>query len=323
MKIQSLGLSFLCALSAQSVVADEKFMRKVPNEYETVGGYTLGMNNSGVAATGGVSAVRVNPGMLPLEQQYGVVAGYYWPTSGRDFYNAGIVDTKTSSVAAGVSYTGFSKDPEDQFDASPNEIDSPVKQRLSIALAKSFSRLSGGLAGHYVVANKEEQFTTKKVDGVTLGFGLAGLLTPTIRFGASVENLANDKVKNYAPQTIRGGLAYLFARGQASAHLDYRERERVGLFESDSKDFLRNTIDEGYDDPERMLIASFSAKVYDVIRLLAAYGTSVSAEDDRQSLTGGIALISNALVINYNIAKPYLQESKVQHGLSIGITMAM
>lgn len=319
MKLHSLCCSLLCVGMAGEVLAVEDF-RKIPNEYETVGGYTLGMNNSGVAATGGTSAVRVNPGMLPLEQQYGVVAGYYWPTSGRDFYNAGIVDTKTSSVSAGVNYTGFSKD----YDSEIIETDSPVKQRLSLAFAKSFSRISAGLAGHYVVANEENGLEkAKKVDGIGIGFGVAGLLTPTLRFGASVENMANDKIKNYAPQTIRGGVAYLFGKGQASAHLDYRERERVDQFEGDYKPVPGIPVDKGFHDPERMLIASFSAKVYDVLRLLAAYGASITAEDDRQTLSGGIAIVNNAMVINYNIAKPYLKESKIQHGLSLGFTMAM
>src|SRR5690606_30326723 len=104
-------------------------------------------NNAGVAALGGISAIRVNPGLLPLEPEYSISAGYYWPVQGRNYYQGGIVDAVTSSkIAAGVSFTGFS----DDYEKDPFERDSPINRRVAIGVAHAFKKVSLGISGQYV-----------------------------------------------------------------------------------------------------------------------------------------------------------------------------
>ena len=51
-------------------------------------------------------------------------------------------------------------------------------------------------------------------------------------------------------------------------HLDYRERERIALFETEHT-------------PERLAIASCSVRVYDVVRVLARLRTVASRQERR------------------------------------------
>ena len=72
----------------------------LPAEYESDGGHSLGFGHGGVAAVSGQSSVKANPAMLPLEKHYRVSAGYHWPVFGREYYQAGVVDSVTSSIAS-------------------------------------------------------------------------------------------------------------------------------------------------------------------------------------------------------------------------------
>ncbi|MBF0440607.1 MAG: hypothetical protein HQK54_01760 [Oligoflexales bacterium] len=327
MKISCAGFVFLIYVLTSSFptygAESSKTDRRIPNEYESMGGHSLAFSNSGVAALDGLPAVRMNPGLLPLETQYSIAGTYYWPTSGRDFYQAGIVDSSTASVAAGISATGFSE----KFNLEEQkEMDSRAKRRFSLGIGKAFSMFSIGAEGQYVegYVMEDGSFVLKK--SPTVGVGIAGLLTKQLRFGFSAENLSNRKVAELSPRTLRAGVAYLIMEGSVSLNFDLRERERLEFFENPEPgsraDITQDVLIKKYKTPERMALMSFTAKIYDVLRILLSYGQTLT-EDKRQTLSGGLALVHQRFSFSYSLSKPYLKYKDTQSALSLNILVSM
>lgn len=326
--------SFFCAAQAASAAQASSF-RKIPDEYESVGGHGLGFNNSSAAATGGMSAIRMNPAMLALEKEYSVSAGYHWPTTGREFYQAGVVDSKTSNVAAGLSYSSFSEGHVNPlFQKNVQELDSPVKRRVSIGVAAPFSVVSLGVGGQYVQGYTQDTVgggkEEKEISGVGLALGAAGLINSQLRVGVSAENLSNRKIADFAPRTFRAGGAYLFGNGDVSLHLDFRQRDRVTLFEGEQPSIgfgiAQSKNDAAFNDvyskPEQMVVGSASARVQDFLRLLASYGRSVGT-DNRQSLAGGVAVVNHKFSLSYMASRPYFPEESAHHAINMSIDIAL
>ena len=112
---------------------------RLPDEYELAGTSSSAVLNTGAAVAGGVDAIRVNPALLALKKTYSVSAGYLWPTSGREIYRLGVVDSTTSKYAAAFSYLGF-KGGNDPLETSTR--DSQVLKRGSVAVAYPLQRVA-------------------------------------------------------------------------------------------------------------------------------------------------------------------------------------
>lgn len=319
-RILFLFLSVGLLLTDLAIAKDNTPPGRLPDEFESDGGHTLGFSYGGTAAVSGQGSIRANPAMLVFEKKYEVSAGYNWPSVGREFYQAGVVDSKTASFAAGFTYTSF----RERF-KNPNELsdkdekyqafyDSPIKNRLSIGLAQAFSKFSVGLGAQIV--NSATDADSKR--GVTLGGGLAGLLTPKLRFGLSAENLANRGIKNVAPTVFRGGLAYMLFDGDLTLHLDYRQRERVAV-EGLSFETASNEKNK-YSSSEKMAIVSSSVRIQDLLRLLAGYGMEVGGK--RSSLSGGVALVNKNFSFSYLLGKPYMQHGNMHQAVNLEMQLA-
>ena len=310
---------FLCG---QNLFAQKLDHRQIPDEYEAVGGHALGLGNAGAAGLGGVAAARLNPALLPYESEYSVVFGYHWPSTGRDFYQMGIVDSVTSKVAAAFNYTNFGEEFKKFRESSPNELDSPLRKRAVLALAGSLSKISLGMAGQYVEGYKKVGGDFERSKGVTIGAGLSGLITPSIKFGLSAENLSNRKVKMFAPQYVRAGLGILMFEGSLSWQLDLQQRERIDIFENDT--ILEMAPDstqqneKKFIDPERMVINSFSVRFMNIVRLLASYGQAFSS-DKRRSLSGSLGLVQNKFAISYGVSRAYWDQTATHQALDVNV----
>ena len=310
--------------------------QRIPDEYESIGGHSLGFANGGTAAISGLGSVRSNPAMLAIEKQYSVAAGYHWPSVGREFYQAGAVDGKTSKVAAGIVYTSSQNDYKglDSFSKGSDQFsafyDSPIKFRVSGGIAQSFNNFSLGISGQYIEgllpsngsfdASNRDSF----VKSATLGFGIAGLLTKSLRFGLSGENLTNKKVKDLAPKTFRAGLAYTLFGGNLTLHFDYLQRERV----FHEKQALSIDIDaeqispEKLEKPEQLLTGSASIRVQDLLRLLVATGQDLSGSG-RRTIGGGIALVNKSFSLSYMINQPYTSDPSTHQAVNISMQVAI
>ena len=297
----------------------------IPDEYRASGGYSIGLSHAAMVADNGVAAVELNPAMIALARDYRVSLGYNWPATGRGFYQVGIVDGKTAKIAAGVLYTGF----HEKFDGHGflhTELDSPIKQRGRVAMSGMLGKIALGVSGQYVegyqftenvhglpalTSDKYRYGSTAhdKRTGITAGLGAAIALTPTLRLGAAINNLANRKVRDFAPRTIRAGAAWFATpQGDIAVHLDYYERERVALFE------------QGQHTPERLAIASCSVRVYDVVRILAAYGQSLV--DKSGEFAAGLTLVNDNISLSYGFRRPWPRNTITQ-AVNLGFTVVL
>jgi len=334
------AIQFICMMAPASAFSATG--PAVPEEYESTGGQSLAFGGSVVTGIGGASAIRANPALMALEKEYSVNGAYHWPTAGRDFYQLGVVDGKTSSVAAGFSYTGAqdnyqglasSDEPQTQTSARPEVVglskDSPVVRRASLALALPVGKVFLGAGGSFVEARAPSETLMEdsdvRVKGFTMGFGLAGHISEALRVGFSAENLANKKVQYAAPTFYRAGASY-FLGSLASIHLDYRRREAVTLYEGRAAAFTLNG-NEGAKatalSPENFLNASASVRIYDLLRVIMATGQVKSVEQSATRVAGGLALVNQNFNFSYQALKPNLSEEAVHHALSLGLNIMM
>ena len=310
--------------------------QRVPDEFESAGGLGLGLGNSGTASDTGLAAVRNNPAMLALEKQYSVSAGYHWPSAGREFWQAGAVDSKTSRTSAGLLYsTGKDKyvsqaelkdKDEDRFKTF---YDSPIKFRIAGALAQQFSNLAVGLGVGYVEGYhpEDEKHLEKEpelIKGVLFGFGLAGMLSPALRFSASVENFNNQKLKDLAPKTYRAGVSWNGLYPGLLVNADYKQRDRVLQERLVSKgDELSLAEDgEGLSGPEKMVTGSFSMAFQQAFRLLGSYGQDISGTG-RKSISGGIALVNQSVSLSYLVGKPYMSDKRIHQAVNLSMQVSI
>jgi hypothetical protein len=337
-KFTGIGAGWVCALlsgplanlTTCALASDLSLVGQIPDEYESTSGHGIAMNNAGYASNDGASAIRANPALLALQKQYTVTAGYHWPTVGRDYYQAAVVDSQTSPVAAGVSYTGFSTDYEYFRENNQASLyDSPLIRRGALGVAQSFGRLALGVGGVFVESRPtwsdrvRQTREDQNIRGVGLNLGLAAPLSTELSLGASVENVSNNKIKEYAPRTIRAGMAYSFTK-MVVGFLDLRQRDRVAAFESSKKidpDQVESPSTPDALAPERLVIASFSAHLQDVLRLVGSYAQSLT--DDRRSLAGGLAVVSKNFSLSYTVAQPYMKLRTAHQAVTLSLDMAM
>jgi hypothetical protein len=304
----------------------------IPDEIDLTGGVRTGFSNGGLAFDSGMSAIRSNPAMIAMDKTYLISGGYHWPSVGSDYYQVGVIDSKTSEVAAGISLIR----PTEDFKAVSkrarlNEVVHPLKNRVSVAFGFSLQRLALGISGQLVEAFEfqEQSETQEKIRGNTLGFGVAGLLTPSIRFAASVENLANRNVEFIAPRFYRAGLAYAHDSGLFSIHADYVSR--AAIVDSDSAFFTQRlrsfglkadpTTDVKSAELQQQFIGSFSARAYDLLRILGGYGNNI--ESGSQSFGGGVALVKDAWTFSYVAMRPNTESPTAHQAASLEVNISL
>ena len=270
-------LFFTSPLMAESIV----------DEYSATGGLGIGFNNTGVAYQDDLSAIRINPALLAQKKQYSFSGSYHWPVSGNEFYHAGVIDSKTSPVATGLSYTGYLDD-----------TDNLIKRRIHLGLAQSMGKMKAGISGQFLETNKT---TDKKIRSITLGIGLLTPITPNLNLGGSIENMANNKIKDIAPRTYRAGLSYKLSR-TIHANLDYQNRRK-----------FTSEITESGDKKEQMIFASLVGFWKQYLKLFASYGRQISSKDKHSALAGGAGIQNKNLSLTYMVAMPNLDVEKEKH----------
>lgn len=331
-KTNILAFSILSLTAVRAVAAvDPNTVPKLPEEYLSTGEHATAFANGGSLSSTGYSAVRANPAMLANDKQYTVGGGYHWPVAGREYYQAGVVDSKTSSLAAGVNYSSAVDDYQGPWnkDGSVRAGESPVKRRVGIGLAQNLKNFSLGASGQFVEAYDPTKTFNEEADrlkGFTFGAGLIGGITTNLRFGLSVENLANKKIAFAAPTIYRAGLAWGAAR-DVSVYFDYRRREAVEAFEAAPPSL---SIVDG-DAPgatgsltaEQSLLAGASIRIFDLLRVSAGGGASTAGEKPTSTLAGGIALVNKSFTFAYAVQRPDMKQSGVHHTVNLGLEMSM
>ncbi|MCX6124825.1 MAG: hypothetical protein NTV34_08760, partial [Proteobacteria bacterium] len=306
----SLGISISILLSivisAGSCLAGPPHSQTIPEEYLSTGEQSTALANGGSLSSGGYGAVRANPAMLAAEKQYTLGGGYHWPSKGREYYQGGIVDAKTASVAAGFSYTSSLNNYEGAWakDGSVMAEDTPVRRRANVGLGQSFKTFSLGLGGGFIeAADPTKTFSedSDRVKGFTLGAGAVIGIAANIRAGLSVENLANKKVSFAAPTIYRAGLVWGAVK-DFSVFLDLRSREAVlsydapppaiGLFKTEQSSSKEVESEKGF-------VLGGLVRIYDLLRVSAATGMSVQGSRSSATAAGGLALVNKAFTFAY------------------------
>jgi len=285
----------------------------VPEEFEVAGGPSLAFGNSGSVAYSGPGSLKLNPGMLAIEKQYSMGAAYHWPAFGREFYKLGVVDSQTSPVAAGVSYTSFVTPDDAAFGGEGSSDGRYVARRIGLGAAWAFRTFAAGVSGQWTEAGPPAssfEVDTKSpaaIRGTSLNAGVVGLLTPSTRIGFSVEGLANNSVGIYSPSYTRVGLASLVSQGQTSVHLDWLRRE-----------MLPGEIEE-----EQMVTGSFSVKIYDYLRLLGAYGKDPLPGHARETAAAGISLVGPKFSLSYAASRPDVRMEEAHQAINLNLELSM
>lgn len=323
----------MCLLGSQSLFADRI---KVPEEFESTGGHSLAFGGSVSSGLGGVSAVRSNPALLGLDREYSVNASYHWPAAGRDFYQVGIVDGKTSSVAAGLSFTGSLDQYQGLSDTENMESgvqktslskDSPIVRRAGLAFAIPVGRIFLGATGGYIEARPPAETLnpsdTKPVKGFTLGLGMASQVSRSLRFGISAENLANKKIRYAAPTFVRVGASYFFG-DVVTLNLDYRRRESVSVYEGATPSLSLASNDSSEVEAfENLLIGSTAVRVYDLLRLIGSVGRELNGDSPSTRIAGGVSLVNQQFNFSYQALRPDISNESVHHAVALGLEISM
>ena len=325
MRSRCIALGSWCAAMTLAFPAFAAEKSSLPDEITATGGQGSAQAGGGAALISDQSSIHINPAMLYRHKNYDVAGTYVWPIEGRPFYRASAIDGVTSKWTAAFEYTGFS----DALTARDSrKIDSPVRRRGSLAFAIPSDLLSIGLAGHYVEADDPTEPVAKTVKGFTLGTGIAMQLANSIRFGASVENLNNDRLKNVSPRTVRVGLAWEDKSGSLAFHADYRDRERsaylegLPLTEQGTLAIVDPSVKPSELPHEKMAIIGGQISTMDVLRLFFAAGKNLGGEKS-QVTSGGLGIYQKNFSLAYAVSRIYPDAKGLQNSLSLSITMKM
>ena len=203
-----------CSLTSVDVHADSsKLAPEVGYNYGDVEDARWAATSGALRAAGnGVTSIWANPAGLAYSQVYhvGALAGI-WPEAKRQSYGAGVMDSSTSRLAAGVGLVWSGQDP-DGIDRQ--SID------LRLALAYPFSsKISFGLTGRYLDVKQGglgplgQSYVSGGLEGKTIlkNFSFdAGLrINPVdnLSFGLLGTNLSNPG-NGFQPTTAGGGVGY-------------------------------------------------------------------------------------------------------------------
>jgi hypothetical protein len=310
---------------ASPALAVDQELRQIPDEYETTSGHGIALNNGGYASNDAISAIRANPALMAQEKRYTMSGGYHWPVSGREYYQAAVVDSKTSPIAAGVSYTGYTDDYSyAREDEHASRFDSPIVRRGVVGFAQNVGAAALGIGatyveGHELWSQRSPWDDDRRVKGVGLNAGISYPVSSVLSLGAAVENASNRKIKDYAPKTYKASAALGLQPGVV-ATLDYRQRDRVSEFEAGVVD--PDAVDAAESlSAEQLGIAGISAQVQDFVKLIASYAQAFG--DDRRSLAGGVALTSQHFSLSYTMARPYMTQSTSHQAVTLSLDVAM
>lgn len=332
--MRSLSLALLSCLLTSSLLADEQ-RSVLPDEIEAIGGEGAAQAHAGAASLSDQSAIHLNPAMLYKHRKYDVSGAYFWPIEGRPFYRLSVIDGVTSRWTVAAEYTGFQEALENR---ASRDWDSPVRRRGSLAFGLPADRIALGFAGHYVEAEDPGSYEVKTIKGFTLGAGLAGQLTSTIRAGFSLENFNNQKLKEVSPQVLRAGVAYEHPSGSFLFSVDYRQRQRSKTLEgqllNDNGSSVALVADPGVTPTpiednsnvegkdEKMAFIGAQVRTFDVVRLFLAGGHAVEGER-RDRISGGIGIYQKNFSLAYAVSRDYPEQKDLQGSLYLSIIMKL
>jgi hypothetical protein len=220
----------LATCSGSAFAQSNLDFHNVLTESQATPGFGLGLGHMNTThGDGEISGIKTNPALLMGKKNYQVEANYQWPTEGRELYQIGVVDSRTSKTTAGLLYSGH-------FDKTKNlRTDIPAKHRIHVGFAQRTGKFRLGIAGQYSAGDKN---ATNEIKGVRFNGGLIADVSDKLKIGASGENLGSKKLATIAPTTFRGGVSYAFSKGFEVQGNYMRRRLVEGEFILGDKDWI-------------------------------------------------------------------------------------
>lgn len=307
-----IGRQFLKPVLFFMFLSQPSIAQKIPDAYETVPGKAQALNGTATAyGIGDLGALSTNPALLFATPNYEFSTAYHWPTAGREFYQAGIIDSKTRKIAAALSYTGYM----DKYNNTVESIetDSKLTRRIQTGFAHPFGKISFGVSLQYLEAKKIVQKNEiQDIKGFNFGLGLFTKFSKSLSLGASANSLNSKKLGEVAPKTYRAGLSYKLA-AKWLANLDLKQRDRT-------------PEEVGLTKPERMGFVALIYNHQNKLELLASYGKEFSTENGRkprESLSGGASIQMEKVKLGYTVLKPYRRSPEKHQSIHLSFAVRM
>lgn len=302
----------LFVFSALALWVPQSYAQQVPDAYESTPGRAQALNGTSTAyGVGDMGSVQTNPALLYTTPSYEFSAAYHWPSTGREFYKTGVIDTKTKKLATAIVYTG-SLNKLQNTDVAINT-DSKISQKIQAGFARSFGKFSFGISAQYVEGQElNENSRLAKTKGFNFGAGLYTKFSSNLSIGASAEGIGSKKMKNLSPKTYRAGISYKLSP-KWIANADFKQRSRT------PEEFLSTK-------PERMGFLSIIYKYQNKLELLGSYGKEFSPENgnkSRESLSAGATIQMEKMKVGYTLRKPYMRLSEKHQSIHVSFAIKM
>ncbi len=305
--IIGLGLIAYPSVNAQ----DGLNFHNVLSEAQATPGFGLGLGHLNTTyGEAEVSGLKTNPALLAGKGSYRVSANYQWPSEGRELYQVGVVDSRTSKTTTGLLYSGH-------FSKTKNlNTDIPVKHRIHVGFAQKTGKFRLGIAGQYSAGEKN---ATMDVRGMRFNAGLVADISEKVKLGFSGENLGSKKLATIAPTTFRGGLSYGFKKNFELQGNYQRRRLVEGEFIADEKGWV-DTVGAGIVSQWKsfFLVGSYS-------RQLQPLWTAASQDKakKRSSLAGAVGFEQKDFKLSYSMRAPELGSKLREQAIQLGYAVKM
>lgn len=284
----------------------------IPDEVELSSGLGIAYGPGGSIASPGIHSIKTNPAQLGFQKNYFSGASYHWPTAGRNYYNVGFVDAKTSKVTAGVQYTGFLE--KKYTDELPDgAYDSLTKDRIIVGLGTLLSdKFSLGINAVYTrnhVRNTVDNNLKKKA----IAFGGGFVMKPqnNVSIVGSAQNIFNQSADLVNPKTYTFGASYVY-KDIVQLGLEYKNRKRMQF----EQNFEKRS--------EQLLIGSAEIPFRQYLNIIGSYTYELKKQVERRTLiSGGIEFRSKNLGLGYMISTKSLNRDVAHHAVNLDLKLQL
>lgn len=249
-----------------------------PEEYNSYLGISKGLSGAGATFVSGLDSLHLNPALIAIGTGYKFLGSSILPIDhNRKHYSIGIIDSSSSFFAAALSYSSFAHD----YNSSITT-DSPIKDRINLALAHTFKFLSFGILVQRL--RYHENNSVVIAHHFNAGF-VTSFFNDTFRFGSSAANTSNTlqlRLNHPILQTYRLATSYSVLEKKITFLLDYKQKEKN----------LSNIR-------KKYLVAGIHGKVTSYLHLMGGFSHGLSENREEKDFSFGISLLSETMQLDY------------------------
>lgn len=294
---------------------------QTPEEIDLASGLGIAYSGGGVTSISGLHSIKLNPAALSDQKLYIGSASYHWPSFGREYYQVGFIDAKTSKLTAAVQYTGFIEKYSLELknnlgienDSQNSVYDTPIKNRVHFALGHTLSnKFLLGMSANYVKASDTSlKLSNGKSSSISFGGGFIAKYTKKLNIAGSAENLFNNVSTSQPSRTFRVGANYDYSTS-LSLGFEYKNRKR-SEYDIESEHSSEHTG-----------IAIAKLKLRDYLSVIGSYAKGFAdSKVDHSIISGGVTFQTKTLRIGYLLSAPNKSSDQAHHALNVQLGFQM